>query len=265
MKSEEAERRVETNNFRIPDNSDVGYRQEEKVLQFSDENEEDERQEEIELQVSHDIWEKMYEHAKLELEENAKEIHDLKEKLADTNSLLNAERGKVRHLHALNKRLEQDVDQVWFDQEELHRESIMSKQLLASKDKEIESLVAQINLLIQVGTMRRSETNRNRRIGNIESKKELIPQGTHDITIDSQKSSLPSHVKSEKDGGVRRRVSSFFSERQTSTGTEDIGDKNQPTIEEKSQPGFQWPSSDKINQNIRSVTQPLKNLFHVAI
>mmetsp|Transcript_22158 Transcript_22158/g.33607 ORF Transcript_22158/g.33607 Transcript_22158/m.33607 type:complete len:247 (+) Transcript_22158:156-896(+) len=246
MKREEGKREGKTNDFRISYSGDGGHRQEEKALIFLDENEQGDRQEEIELQVSHDIWEKMYKHAKLELEENAKEIHNLKEKLVETDSLLNAERGKVRHLHALNKRLERDVDQLWLDQEELKRDSTVSRQLLASKDKEIESLVAQINLLIQVGTMRRIDTSRNRRVGNTESNTDLISQGTHGNTIALPKSSPPSSERSEKDGGV-------------------IDHSSQPTIEKKSRSGFQLPASDKINQNIQSVTNPLKKWFHIAM
>jgi len=237
MKTEESERQEVTNNFNTCDNSEDSDPRGGQALQFPEVCEDSEGHEEIELQVSHDIWEKMYKHVKHELEENTKEIQILKEKLAEMNYLLNTEKGRVRHLNAINKRLERDIDEISFDQEELHRDSIMSRQLLASKDKEIESLVAQINLLIQVGTMRRSDTSRSRRASELDT--DRIAQRMHATTIESQNSSSSSET-SVKDEGVIKTVASLFS---TKRNSEELGDRrSQPKAEKNSSQGFQWPS-----------------------
>merc|ERR1711920_459077 len=87
-------------------------------------------------------YKKAYDHVKLELEQHAIEIKELKKKLEETSVLLNKERARSRHLQAVNRRLERDVDRITFDQEELCKESEITDQLLESKDKEIGSLVA---------------------------------------------------------------------------------------------------------------------------
>lgn len=110
-----------------------------------------------EQRVSNEMYQTMYKRAELELEASAKVIEELKTHLEDTVALLNVEKGRSRRLQAVNKRLERDIDRITFDQEELYKESEITEHLLESKDKEIESLLAQINLLVQIGTMKEKD------------------------------------------------------------------------------------------------------------
>eukprot|EP00546_Thalassionema_frauenfeldii_P006157 CAMPEP_0178921412 /NCGR_PEP_ID=MMETSP0786-20121207/15548_1 /TAXON_ID=186022 /ORGANISM="Thalassionema frauenfeldii, Strain CCMP 1798" /LENGTH=140 /DNA_ID=CAMNT_0020595591 /DNA_START=100 /DNA_END=522 /DNA_ORIENTATION=+ len=111
----------------------------------------------MEPRVSNEMYQTMYQRAELELEESAKAIEELKTQLEDTVALLNVEKGRSRRLQAVNKRLERDIDRITFDHEELYKESEISEHLLETKNKEIESLVAQINLLVQIGTMKEKD------------------------------------------------------------------------------------------------------------
>mmetsp|Transcript_13015 Transcript_13015/g.20198 ORF Transcript_13015/g.20198 Transcript_13015/m.20198 type:complete len:156 (+) Transcript_13015:107-574(+) len=116
--------------------------------------ENNDRQEVTDQRFPEGMYERMCKQAEFELEESDEEIEELKKCLDETIALLNVERGRSRHLQAVNKRLERDIDRIAFDEEELRKESELFDHLLESKDKEIESLFSQINLLVQTGTMK---------------------------------------------------------------------------------------------------------------
>eukprot|EP00547_Thalassionema_nitzschioides_P004454 CAMPEP_0194203064 /NCGR_PEP_ID=MMETSP0156-20130528/2950_1 /TAXON_ID=33649 /ORGANISM="Thalassionema nitzschioides, Strain L26-B" /LENGTH=163 /DNA_ID=CAMNT_0038928737 /DNA_START=172 /DNA_END=663 /DNA_ORIENTATION=- len=152
---------IEKVNFTIPRNNDLYGSEEgkENNVLTNDRN-----HKVIDPNVIGGIYERMYEHAKLQLEESATEIEELKNRLEETTTLLNEERGRSRHLRAVNKCLERDIDTMEFDQEKVIKEAQLSQHLLSSRDKEIESLVAQINLLVQIGTIKDKRQKPQRRL-----------------------------------------------------------------------------------------------------
>mmetsp|Transcript_19684 Transcript_19684/g.29209 ORF Transcript_19684/g.29209 Transcript_19684/m.29209 type:complete len:150 (-) Transcript_19684:328-777(-) len=115
------------------------------------------QQEGIGVQASPEIFKGMYDNAKLKLKESLKEIDNLKEKLAELNALLRSERRKADHSLEINKRLKREIDDICFDEDELLESLAALKQLSLSKDREIETLVAQINLLIQIETFKNQD------------------------------------------------------------------------------------------------------------
>mmetsp|Transcript_27305 Transcript_27305/g.40312 ORF Transcript_27305/g.40312 Transcript_27305/m.40312 type:complete len:150 (-) Transcript_27305:71-520(-) len=108
------------------------------------------RREEDELQVSMKKNMQMYNDTKYKLDGQVEYIDKLKENLTEAENQLNREIGRARYLNALNKNIGKEVDEITLAKVERHKESQRMEELMEAKDKEIESLLAQVNLLMQV-------------------------------------------------------------------------------------------------------------------
>mmetsp|Transcript_5722 Transcript_5722/g.9485 ORF Transcript_5722/g.9485 Transcript_5722/m.9485 type:complete len:296 (+) Transcript_5722:130-1017(+) len=104
------------------------------------------------------VWKQKYANLLAGYNEQHDELEDLKEELEDLNYFMGKEQSKAREMKVANCTLQEDLAVMRHDRDKLFEECITMKTLLASRDKDVESLVAQVNLLIQVGTIKRRDS-----------------------------------------------------------------------------------------------------------
>jgi hypothetical protein len=103
-------------------------------------------------------WKHKYASLLRDYNEQHDEVEDLREEVEDANYFLGKEQLKRRDMKVANHELQKEVEGVLHDRDKLFEECLMMKALLTSRDQDIGSLVAQVNLLIQVGTIRRFDS-----------------------------------------------------------------------------------------------------------
>jgi hypothetical protein len=144
----------------------------------------------VESEAADDVWKQKY--ASLLRDYNAQhdEVEDLWEEVEDAKYFLGKTKVKRREMKVANHALEKEVAAMRDDRDKLFEECLMMKALLTSRDQDIESLVAQVNLLIQVGTITRSDSRQ-----------------------DSKESTNASQSRDIRGAGKIRGLSAFFSPR----------------------------------------------------
>ena len=95
-------------------------------------------------------WKQQYKSLLADYQDQQEDLEEVNYELSDTQILLCEEKTKRLQANAKHAELKEDLDK-------LYGECVRMKQLLASRDQNIASLVGQVNLLIQVGSMKRSD------------------------------------------------------------------------------------------------------------
>ena len=102
-------------------------------------------------------WKQQYKSLLADFQDQQEDLEKVKDELSDTQHLLSEEKAQRRQTNAMYADLKEDLRSKIDDREKLYEECVKVKQLLASRDQNIASLVGQVNLLIQVGSMKRSD------------------------------------------------------------------------------------------------------------
>lgn len=101
-----------------------------------------------------DSWEEMYHDLQEEFIVQKHDMDLIKRELAEAKRSFNAEKGRTRHLKAVNKAMDKELAKIADERDRLYEKCLDFEELVAAKEKCISSLVAQVNLLIQVGSMK---------------------------------------------------------------------------------------------------------------
>jgi hypothetical protein len=101
-----------------------------------------------------DSWEEMYHDLQEEFIVLKYDMDLIKRELAEAKRSFNAEKGRTRHIKAVNKAMDKELAKIADERDSLYEKCLDFEELVASKEKCIASLVAQVNLLIQVGSMK---------------------------------------------------------------------------------------------------------------
>ena len=99
-------------------------------------------------------WKQKYKRLLADYNDQDEDLKEVKDELSVTEYLLSKEKIKRRQMNATHAELKEDFQGLLDDREKLYEECAKMKKLLASRDQDIASLVAQVNLHIQVGTMK---------------------------------------------------------------------------------------------------------------
>ena len=95
-------------------------------------------------------WKQQYKSLLADYQDQQEDLEEVNYDLSETQILLCEEKTKRLQANAKHAELKEDLDK-------LYGECGRMKRLLASRDQNIASLVGQVNLLIQVGSMKRSD------------------------------------------------------------------------------------------------------------
>ena len=102
-------------------------------------------------------WKQKYKRLLADYNDQGEDLEEVKDELSAAESLLSKEKTKRRQRDATHAELKEDLQRTLNDREKLYEECAKMKRLLESRDQDIASLVGQVNLLIQVGSMTRSD------------------------------------------------------------------------------------------------------------
>ena len=100
-------------------------------------------------------WELRYREQLAENERLRQNADNLRLELEDTKTLFGSARGEMHKIRMINLELEQELDMVVKERDELQDQCVSLQQKLHKRDKDVEALMAQVNLLIQVSTMKK--------------------------------------------------------------------------------------------------------------
>jgi chromosome segregation ATPase len=154
-------------------------------------------------------WKQQYKSLLADFQDQQEDLEKVKDELSDTQHLLSEEKAQRRQTNAMYADLKEDLRSRIDDREKLYEECVKVKQLLASRDQNIASLVGQVNLLIQVGSMKRSDgestTDASSEQSRSRSNRSLLSSETGSIISGSNRSLLSSDI-----GSSISSLGSFF-------------------------------------------------------
>lgn len=105
---------------------------------------------EIDLAASVEECKRRCNKVKSVVDQQAEEIEETKRQMKESVNSLNLERGRARHLEAKNGRVQRDINGSELADEGLTGGEQALQQLLDEKDREINGLMSQVDLLMQV-------------------------------------------------------------------------------------------------------------------
>ena len=154
-------------------------------------------------------WKQQYKSLLADYQDQQEDLEEVNYDLSETQILLCEEKTKRLQANAKHAELKEDL-------EKLYGECDKMKQLLASRDQKIASLVGQVNLLIQVGSMKRSDgestTNASSDQSRSRSNGSLLSSDKGSVISGSNRSLLSSDMGS----GISSLASFFISPRRPS-------------------------------------------------
>ena len=147
-------------------------------------------------------WKQQYKSLLADYQDQQEDLEEVNYDLSETQILLCEEKTKRLQANAKHAELKEDLDK-------LYGECGRMKRLLASRDQNIASLVGQVNLLIQVGSMKRSDgestTDASSEQSRSRSNRSLLSSETGSIISGSNRSLLSSDI-----GSSISSLGSFF-------------------------------------------------------
>ena len=102
-------------------------------------------------------WKQKYKRLLADYNDQGEDLEEVKDELSAAEYLLSKEKTKRLQMDATQAILKEDLQGTLDDCEKLYEQCAKMKRLLESRDQDIASLVGQVNLLIQVGSMTRSD------------------------------------------------------------------------------------------------------------
>jgi hypothetical protein len=167
-------------------------------------------------------WKQQYKSLLADYQDQQEDLEEVNYELSDTHILLCEEKTKRLQANAKHAELKEDL-------EKLYGECDKMKQLLASRDQKIASLVGQVNLLIQVGSMKRldgeSTTDASSEQSRSRSNRSLFSSETGSFISDSNRSLLSSDT-----GSSISSLASFFIAPRRPSGMERKTQTNEDTL-----------------------------------
>jgi hypothetical protein len=150
-------------------------------------------------------WKQQYKSLLADYQDQQEDLEEVNCELSETQILLCEEKTKRLQANAKHAELKEDLDK-------LYGECGRMKRLLASRDQNIASLVGQVNLLIQVGSMKRSDGDSITDASSEQSKR----GSTRSVLSSDKGGSNRSLLPSDTGSGISSLASFFIAPRRPS-------------------------------------------------
>lgn len=166
--------------------------------------------------LSKNYWARKYHHLVADFEDQHEELEDLHDEVRDVKDALKEEKRRCSRYKSEAAEMKRDLKAVVADRENLYQECLKMKELLKQRDADRDSLVAQVNLLIQVGNMNKTSTS------SASPERNTAPDPTRSRQMTNIKQELATRVTDKKNkrgamNNLRAELSSFFSAKQSSS------------------------------------------------
>lgn len=172
--------------------------------------------------LSKNYWARKYHHLVADFEDQHEELEDLHDEVRDVKDALKEEKRRCSRYKSEAAEMKRDLKAVVADRENLYQECLKMKELLKQRDADRDSLVAQVNLLIQVGNMNKTSSS----TASPERNTAPDESPTRSRQMTNIKQELATRVTDKKNkrgamNNLRAELSSFFSAKQSSNDHHD--------------------------------------------